>query len=105
MSQKIIYYCDYPGCGKEFIKHGPPWEPDYCPEHMEEYHKYQRSFSTYTAPKMDIQAWYLPANVDTSNFIVGASRWCKRCHTKHPAGPCENWRPNYGELVKIFDIT
>ena len=47
MTQVIKHYCDI--CGKEFDKSDmPPWYPDYCPEHMEDYHKRENQLSAYT---------------------------------------------------------
>jgi len=54
----IKYFCDK--CGKEFDKSSrPPWEPDLCPEHYEEYKKNEKQSSTYTTkPDPNLRVWY-----------------------------------------------
>lgn len=81
MTVVIKHYCDWPGCGKEFVKHAAPWEPDYCPEHMAKYRERQKNFNTYVAkPDPDMRVWYntnhhynMPKGVIRNSTLIGYS--------------------------------
>jgi hypothetical protein len=86
------WYCDV--CGEEYTPSDyPPWYPEYCPKHMEEYLKHAREFATYVsssdASKNPPRTWL--SSEPSSSFKVGGHYKCVSCGRMHPPGPCENF--------------